>query len=360
MVAAAVAGSAVAGLAGSAMSSSAASKAGQQQAAAADRATELQAEMYAQTREDLAPYRAMGGDAGNILRQIFGLGGGAPAMGYAPPSGAPAANPLAAGAQMQGAAGPQLPPGWHVGTSMVDRGESGAPYEQTILADENGQIRAVLDGSRDPQRAALDWAVQNGLAVPGQPAQPMQPMAGGGAAAPGADMGYLQQFGIPGLTFQPTQAQLEATPGYQFDLSQGMRAVENSAAAKGLGMSGAALKGAARYATGLADKTLLTQQGIFQQNLGNVLNPLMTMYGSGQSAANQTGALGSQYSQGISGSLMGAGNAQAAGTMGAANALASGVTGLGNNAMNYMMFNQLQSGGGGGGYSGYANSGSWS
>lgn len=358
MVASAIAGSAVAGLAGSAMSSSAASKAGKQQADAANRASDMQKEMYDQTREDLAPYRAMGGDASNILRQIFGLGGGAPAAGYAPASGAQ--NPLAAGGQMMGGTGPQLPPGWHVGTSMVDRGESGAPYEQTILADENGQIRAVLDGSRDPQRAALDWAVQNGFAAPGQPGQPMAPMAGGGASAPGANMGYLQQFGIPGLTFQPTQAQLEATPGYQFDLSQGLRGIENSAAAKGLGMSGAALKGAARYATGLADKTLLTQQGIFQQNLGNVLNPLMTMYGSGQSAANQTGALGSQYSQGISGSLMGAGNAAASGAVGSANALAGGLTGLGNNAMNYMMFNQLQSGGGGQGFSGYANSGTFS
>src|SRR5882757_10993251 len=49
------------------------------------------------------------------------------------------------------------------------------------------------------------------------------------------------------------QATLEKTPGYQFNLTQGQRAVTNSAAARGLGTSGAALKGAATFATGLAD-----------------------------------------------------------------------------------------------------------
>ena len=46
------------------------------------------------------------------------------------------------------------------------------------------------------------------------------------------------------------QATLEKTPGYQFNLYQGEKAVQNSAAARGLGESGAALKGAATLATG--------------------------------------------------------------------------------------------------------------
>jgi hypothetical protein len=52
-----------------------------------------------------------------------------------------------------------------------------------------------------------------------------------------------------------TQEQLEATPGYQFTLQQGLKAVQNSAAARGLGSSGMAQRGAAEYTTGLADTT---------------------------------------------------------------------------------------------------------
>lgn len=59
-VAVAIGGSAVLGLAGAAMSSSAAGKAADQQAAAADRATALQREMYNQTRADNEPWRAAG------------------------------------------------------------------------------------------------------------------------------------------------------------------------------------------------------------------------------------------------------------------------------------------------------------
>ncbi|HEY2418817.1 MAG TPA: hypothetical protein VGH84_12915, partial [Steroidobacteraceae bacterium] len=55
---------------------------------------------------------------------------------------------------------------------------------------------------------------------------------------------YLTQAAanMPG---QMTQAQLEATPGYQFARDQGLKAVQSSAAARGLGVSGASLKGAA-------------------------------------------------------------------------------------------------------------------
>ena len=60
------------------------------------------------------------------------------------------------------------------------------------------------------------------------------------------------------VAFNPinmTQAELEATPGYQFTRNQGLKAVQNSAAARGLGSSGMAQRGAAEYATGLADTT---------------------------------------------------------------------------------------------------------
>ncbi len=91
-------------------------------------------------------------------------------------------------------------------------------------------------------------------------------------------------------------AALEATPGYQFALTQGLKSTQNSAAARGLGTSGAALKGAAGFATGLAQNT-------YQQNL---LNPLQYLAGQGESAAAQTGTLGTQGAANAGGGLIGA------------------------------------------------------
>jgi uncharacterized protein CbrC (UPF0167 family) len=56
-----------------------------------------------------------------------------------------------------------------------------------------------------------------------------------------------------------TEANLVNTPGYQFNLSQGLQATQNSAAAKGLGVSGAAMNASSKYATGLADSTYQNQ-----------------------------------------------------------------------------------------------------
>jgi hypothetical protein len=74
---------------------------------------------------------------------------------------------------------------------------------------------------------------------------------------------------IPG---KMTQEELEATPGYQFDRSQGLKAVQSAAASRGLGLSGASLKGAANFATGLANKTYLDQFNIRQKGFENLLN----------------------------------------------------------------------------------------
>jgi len=163
----------------------------------------------------------------------------------------------------------------------------------------------------------------------------------------GSGTNALTANGLSGLTFQPTQAQLESTPGYQFDLSQGLQAVQNSNAAQGLGISGSALKGAASYATGLANNTLTTQQGIFQQNLGNVLNPLTNLAGTGENAAATTGQQGIQAVGNANALQVGGANAIASGTVGAANAASSGLNSVGNSGLNYLLYSQLLGSGGG-------------
>src|SRR5665213_2192780 len=82
-----------------------------------------------------------------------------------------------------------------------------------------------------------------------------------------ADLAPYMQGGQTGLNMLTNQignlttpinmneSTLQQTPGYQFNLTQGLKATQNSAAARGLGVSGAAMKGAASYASGLANST---------------------------------------------------------------------------------------------------------
>lgn len=151
----------------------------------------------------------------------------------------------------------------------------------------------------------------------------------------------------------PTAAQAAATPGYQFTLDQGLKSVQNSAAARGLGTSGAALKGASTYATGLADSTyndvfnralntyntnLGKAQSTFQTNYNsaaNNVNRLSGLVGNGQNAAATNGSLGAAAAGNIGNTLMSGANAQASGMVGSANALAGGMNSVANGAMTY-------------------------
>lgn len=133
------------------------------------------------------------------------------------------------------------------------------------------------------------------------------------------------------------EAALEQTPGYQFTLAQGLKSVQNSAAARGLGTSGAALKGAATYATGLADSTYQQQFANANQNKQNAYNFLTGTSQLGANAAAQSGQIAQQGAAGAASSVTGAGTALSAGLQGAGNALTSGVNTA--NGLNYA--NQL-------------------
>jgi hypothetical protein len=142
----------------------------------------------------------------------------------------------------------------------------------------------------------------------------------------------------------PTAAQAESTPGYQFTLQQGLKATQNSAAARGLGTSGAALKGASGYATGLADstyndvynralQTYNANANTFNTNYNvaaNNVNRLQGLVGNGQNAAATTGSLGAATANSIGNTLTGSANASAAGTVGTANALSGALNNYAN------------------------------
>ena len=163
-------------------------------------------------------------------------------------------------------------------------------------------------------------------------------------ASNNAPTGYNGNVGGQGaLTnpFAPTQAQLQQTPGYQFTLGQGLKSVQNSYAAKGLGSSGAALKGAADYATGDANTTYNQQfQNYWTQNQ-DIYNMLTGQSQQGLSAASALAGVGTQAAQGMSNNTVGMGNALAA----AANATGGALSGLANTGMQYGLLNNYLSNG---------------
>lgn len=153
---------------------------------------------------------------------------------------------------------------------------------------------------------------------------------------------YLRTGGYFTSPIILTKEWLESTPGYQFTKEQGLKATQNSAAARGLGVSGAALKGAANFATGLADNTYKTQFDVANINQTNAYNRLKGLVDTGKDAAVQTGTAGSGAANQISSLSTGQGNAQAA----AWNNVGTQVGNAANNIGGYAMYKGLYGGGG--------------
>lgn len=78
----------------------------------------------------------------------------------------------------------------------------------------------------------------------------------------------LQGLGPNALNADQVSEYFQNTPGFQFEQNQGRRAVQASAASKGLMGSGSVLKGLTEYAQGIASK----QFGARQQELANLAN----------------------------------------------------------------------------------------
>lgn len=99
---------------------------------------------------------------------------------------------------------------------------------------------------------------------------------------------------------------------YDFTRTQGLKAAQNSAAARGLGVSGAALKGATAFATGLADNTYQNLFNMENTNRTNAYNRLKGLVDTGAAAAGATGTAGIAAAKGAADAQIGAGNAQGA------------------------------------------------
>ncbi len=131
---------------------------------------------------------------------------------------------------------------------------------------------------------------------------------------------------------------------YNFNLTQGLKSTQNSAAARGLGVSGAALKGAAAFTTGLVDNTYPTLFNIQNTNKTNAYNRLKSLVDTGVDAAAKTGTAGTAAANTSAAAQIGAGNAQAAGY----NAIGGAITNAANNIGGYAAYKGLYGGNSGG------------
>lgn len=129
----------------------------------------------------------------------------------------------------------------------------------------------------------------------------------------------------------------QQSPGYQFQLDEGMRNLNNRLAGMGMTNSGAAQREAMRYATGLAS-----------QDYGNWFNRAAQVAGLGQQSAGQTAAAGANMANNSGNILQNIGSVLGSGQTQAANALLGGA----NNLAAYWASNQRPTYGGPAGYSG--------
>jgi hypothetical protein len=138
--------------------------------------------------------------------------------------------------------------------------------------------------------------------------------------------------------------EFNADPGYGFRLSEGQKALDRQAAARGGLISGGALKAATRYG-----------QEMGSQEFGNAFNRALTSYntdvarenqlynrqaalaGIGQTATNFTNTAGAANAANVGNAYGAAGQAAASGYMGAANAVGQGV----GQYLNYTSSNNL-------------------
>ena len=157
---------------------------------------------------------------------------------------------------------------------------------------------------------------------------------------PGGSGKYAKDFSM---------ADFEQDPGYAFRMSEGLKAIDRTAASRGGLLSGGALRGATRYGQDMASQEYTNAFNRYQTNRANQLNPLQSLMGAGQTAAGNVGAAGQAYANNAGDAYMNAGNARASGYVGSANAWSNAIGGAANMYNQNQMLNRFfpQSGGGG-------------
>ena len=146
---------------------------------------------------------------------------------------------------------------------------------------------------------------------------------------------------VPGA-FKFGAGDYQADPGYAFRLSEGQKALDRSAAARGGLISGSALKAATRFGQDMGSQEYQSaynraltgyNTGVASEN--QLYNRQAGLAGIGQTSANLVNQAGQNYATNAGNLMTGAGAAQAAGQVGMANAFTG-------NLGTYLNYNQNQ------------------
>lgn len=180
-----------------------------------------------------------------------------------------------------------------------------------------GSLAGGLIGASGQKQAAQtnEQAMQQEQAM-------AQPFVNMGQTA-GNELTSELQTGELGQPAPTNLAAISQMPGYKFTLQQGLLSTQNAAAARGLGVSGAALMGAANYSTGLAQSNFQNYFSDYWANQMNRYNMLAGLTGVGANAAVGAGSNIGQTAASIGNAQAGAGTATAAGVSGVSNSLSN-------------------------------------
>lgn len=423
----------VAAVAGGAIAAKGAKSAAQTQANAALDANATNKAMFDEQVALQAPFRDTGLAANNRLAFLLGLTPGstsgapttptaAPTMGISP---TPSFGGLSPQMLTQGSDGVFAPPAGPapvmesmdaIRARLAPQFADPGTLEAEAQAESSRQQQAASvyqQGQSQAQQAQSQ--IQQAQSQAQQPTQPANNLSTFGSLAQQFGQAEFAADGAPkvpafnqAVPTAPTQANfqdmpafnpdmMKEDPGYQFRLDQGMKGVNNSAAARGGLLSGAALKATDQYNQDYASgeygnafnryqttrgnklQDYLTNQNTgqqnfqnqntayntnlnkyslnranslqdyssafdrFQTNRSNVINPLLSLSGVGQQATNQTSNAAQNYGAQSAAAVTGAGNAMAAGQVGSANALGGAFSGASNAFSQNQLMNLLLS-----------------
>jgi hypothetical protein len=134
----------------------------------------------------------------------------------------------------------------------------------------------------------------------------------------------------------------EADPGYAFRLKEGMKGLQNSAAARGLLSSGSTLKGITDYGQNMASQEYGNAYNRYQTNRANQLNPLTGLINSGQGAVNNLTNAAGTMGQNLGQAAAATGAANAGSYINTGNALTNALSSGMNSYMNYNMLGNMR------------------
>lgn len=119
-------------------------------------------------------------------------------------------------------------------------------------------------------------------------------------------------------------------PGYGFRLREGQNAIENSAAARGMSLSGGTLRALSRYGQDFASNEYQNAYNRFNNDQTNQYNRLAGLAGIGQTATNAINTASSAYGNSVNANNMNAINSVNANNMNTANNVAQSRIGQAN------------------------------